>query len=158
MEAYEMPLKKTRTQRRAISNLFESIFTERKETSRIYLKHLNSLKRQNHISLLISEKREKIINKDVIHSRFGHDYDKLYDTSPRTKKAKLKSVRTSSKTSLAMIENKINTNPSLYKSSTIDSKKSILKENYHSGLLYKKCIIKNNLKNIFPKIRKNSIN
>ena len=158
MDFNEMPLKIVRMKRRAISSIFGNSATERSETSKIYIKHLNSLRKQNHISLLISEKREKIVNRDVLHSRFGYDYDKLYDTSPRRKKMKLKDARTNSKSSLKVIDNRIGYK-SLFNGISVQSlEQHLMKENKQCGNVIRKSVTKTNLKALLPKIRKNSIN
>lgn len=63
-----------------------------KEISLIYMKHKRSL--QHHRAMIPTTfLSSRCMPRDAIHTRYTNHFDKLYDTSPRTKKEKLREAR-----------------------------------------------------------------
>ena len=88
-----MPLKNRLAHLKSRSEFFNCALTERKDSSKLYLKHMKLIKNKTGLSKLMQNRDLRIVSKQVLHSRINQDYDKLYDISPERKKEKLKNAR-----------------------------------------------------------------
>jgi hypothetical protein len=123
-------------------------YTDRKDPSKIYNKHMRLIKNQPGVCLFVSN-RKSLGSKKCLHSRITQDFDKLYDTSPNRKKEKLKNARLSNSTIYSNhMLSAIKSNSNLHKSNNYGpmhkpNPSRILKKSFNL-----------NLKTLLPKIRK----
>ena len=71
----------------------ENSILERRDSSKMYLRHLRKRQSQAGLCSVLSTQRNKIMSKNNLHSRITEDFEKLYDTSPKSKKLKLENAR-----------------------------------------------------------------
>jgi hypothetical protein len=149
-----MPLNLSRLPAQTKSTLLDYSMVEKRQPSKMYRKHLQSLKKHAGISLLIPAKQYNIVTKHIVHSRIFENFDKLYDTSPDRKKKKLMCARLNSQNSASVNRNSNKSESCMHSALELEH---VLKDN-NSRICLRKYSLENNVKNRGSNLRKSFTN
>ena len=145
MEENEIPLRFIQRSLKSPTIFKENASYERKDISKMFIKHLHSMKTQSGLCLLLKDKNKRNVSSNILHSRINQDYEKLYDMSPGRKKKKLQNAR------ILYPSNIIRSTPD--KSHTnIDSLEKI--NQLVQKTAQKKKMLNKNFKSLLPKLKK----
>ncbi|OMJ79893.1 hypothetical protein SteCoe_19979 [Stentor coeruleus] len=150
MDFKELPLKYPQMKLTNQYILKENILKDRREPSKMYLKHMKSLKVEQGLCQLLLKKEQRSVSKQVLHCRISQNYEKLYDMSPARKKIKLQNARLSFRSINVPKKIEYNKSQSCI-NSTSDLDKLFTKNPSHSQLQHFRLA---SYKNLIPKLRK----
>ena len=93
MARRDFPLKNHKSALSSSIEFQENYTLETKDSSKMYLRHLRKRKTQPGFCSVFSTQRYNIMCKKNLHLRVSENFEKLYDTSPKSKKIKLTNAR-----------------------------------------------------------------